>query len=77
MVHQGLRVCEECRGGGGEATQRLPQGVEGGWRGENGGRRGGRSSQTYHDTPALGILLIWHSMLTLHIPTCPPWQRMC
>lgn len=43
---------------GGAATQRLPQGVEGGWRGKSGGRRGGRSSQTCHDTPALGIRFI-------------------
>lgn len=41
MVHEGLRVCEECRGGGGGggggATQRLPQGV---WKGDGGGRAG-------------------------------------
>lgn len=76
MVHEGLRVGEECRGGG-APTQRLPQGVEGGWRGKNGGRRRGRSSQTYHDTPALGILLIWLSVLTLHILTGPSRQPMC
>lgn len=35
-----------------------PRVWKGGWKGKNGGRRGGRSSQTYHDTQALGILLI-------------------
>lgn len=60
MVHEGLRVCEECRRGECSYTKATPgcgRGV-GGWKGKNGGRRGGRSSQTYHDTQALGILLI-------------------
>lgn len=32
--------------------------------GRGGEMEGGRRSQTYHDTPALGILLIWLSVLT-------------
>lgn len=39
------------------AAQRLPQGVEGGGDGER--TKGRTRSQTCHDTPALGILLIW------------------
>lgn len=54
IVHQRLRVCEERSA----ATHKgYPRVLKGDGGRKNRGRRGGWSSQTYHDTPACGNTL--------------------
>lgn len=77
MLHQGLRVCEECRrvgvgvGGAVRPHKRLPQGEEGrGWVEVGVAVRHG-------DAAAQGILPARIPALMLHIPPGPQWRRIC